>query len=53
MGQLLLILLCCGIGFMAGYGVRAMISLHRRHEERRKFQERLERRKEDKLGLRV
>jgi len=46
-----LILFCCGIGFMAGYGVRAMISLRRRREERRKFQERLERRKADKLTL--
>jgi hypothetical protein len=30
------------IGFIAGYGARAMISLRRRREERRKFQERLE-----------
>jgi exopolysaccharide production negative regulator len=37
------------IGFIAGYGARAMISLRRRREEHRKFQERLERRKADKL----
>jgi hypothetical protein len=37
------------IGFIAGYGARAMISFRRRREERRKFQERLERRKADKL----
>ena len=34
MGQLLLLLFCCCIAFMSGYGVRAMISMRRRREAR-------------------
>ena len=33
MDQTLLLLLCVCVGFISGYGVRAMISEHRRREE--------------------
>ena len=35
MDQRLLLFLCCCAAFMAGYGLRAMISQHRRREVRR------------------
>jgi hypothetical protein len=35
MEQTLLLFLCCCVGFMSGYGVRAMISLRRRREARK------------------
>jgi hypothetical protein len=35
MEQTFLLFLCCCVGFMSGYGVRAMISLRRRREARK------------------
>ena len=35
MDQALLLLFCCGFGFVSGYAVRAIISLRHRREERK------------------
>ena len=35
MEQTLLLIFCCWVGFMSGYGVRSMISLRRRREVRK------------------
>jgi hypothetical protein len=35
MEQTFLLFLCCCVGFMLGYGVRAMISVRRRREVRK------------------
>ena len=35
MEQTLLLFLCCCVGFMSGYGMRAMISLRHRREARK------------------
>ncbi|WP_325633644.1 hypothetical protein [Bradyrhizobium sp.] len=35
MEQTLLLFLCCCVGFMSGYGIRAMISLRHRREARK------------------
>ena len=35
MEQTFLLFLCCCIGFVSGYGVRAMISMRRRREARK------------------
>jgi hypothetical protein len=35
MEQTFLLFLCCCVGFMSGYGMRAMISLRRRRETRK------------------
>ena len=40
MDQAPLLLLCCGVGFLSGYGVRAIISLRHRREERRMLEAR-------------
>jgi hypothetical protein len=53
MDRLIFFLICFGIGFWSGYGVRAMISLRRRREERRKWEERVELRKGESVTRRL
>jgi hypothetical protein len=47
MDRPIFLLFCFCIGFLSGYGVRAMISLRRRREERKAWEERVEARKAD------
>jgi hypothetical protein len=49
MDRPIFLLFCFCIGFLSGYGVRAVISLRRRREERRKWEERLEARKTESV----